>query len=74
MEIPILTLNRENKETVLRYHPQKQMDGIVMLLTSLVRVTHGSNVEATMAKVRAGECLTSALKMVVVTTYYLPVL
>jgi len=25
MEIPILTLNRENKETVLRYHPQKEM-------------------------------------------------
>jgi len=26
MEIPILTLNRENKETVLRYHPQKEME------------------------------------------------
>jgi len=25
MEIPILTLNRENKETVLRYHPQMAM-------------------------------------------------
>jgi len=25
MEIPILTLNRENKETVLRYHPQMEM-------------------------------------------------
>jgi len=26
MEIPILTLNRENKETVLRYHPQMEME------------------------------------------------
>jgi len=26
MEIPILTLNRENKETVLRYHPQMVME------------------------------------------------
>lgn len=32
MEIPILTLNRENKETVLRYHPQKQMGGIMIIL------------------------------------------
>jgi len=30
MEIPILTLNRENKETVLRYHPQKETEEVLV--------------------------------------------
>lgn len=29
MEIPVLTINKENKETVLRYHPQMEMEDVL---------------------------------------------
>ena len=37
MEIPILTLNRENKETVLRYHPQTEMVGRIIMFKECLR-------------------------------------
>ena len=38
MEIPILTLNSENKETVLRYHPQRRKVGLIYQFYNLIPI------------------------------------